>query len=512
MRTSKLVYTDGAETKGIDFDQYPDDAWYFHTEPPQTDAQVLYSSVAAVFRAANITADTVSTMPFAIMRGDQEYDVSDDYQNKVGFMPDPRHLLRLWRLSLFMTNQAYGFMEGNRVKSLLRYLVPETIEPIVDEADGLTGFRRKVGNKLTTYPLEEKRIFWIWRLDHTTELLPAKSTEMRAISAAAGSLYYIDYFMQHFFKRGGIKPTMLMVSGATNTAEREKLERAWDRLYRGITDYLGKVFRADAITPIVIGEGVDNLKDQTIYQDKLSDIAMASGIPLSLLLANSANYATAQVEYKSWFDNSITPWLRFMEDAMNTQLFEPRGLRWEFRPEVTDPGQEDEVSRAGAYQAYVNAGMLPSIAAQVVGIELPSGIEYEDLDPEEEPEPEPEMEQEETEEIPVVEESDSDEEQEEQPVKFVPNLDQFRELELWQTLAFRKHKRGEMDGFIFETKELPVDIAGLIANRLQDAETEDDIKRAFDVINTPEPAAKSDLVILAEAINRAVEEIGADAD
>jgi len=296
-----------------------------------------------------------------------------------------------------------------------------------------------------------------------------------------------------------------MVKGASSKEQQEKIEHIWDKVIRGAYKYLGKIFNADMIEPIVIGEGVDNLKDQGIYQNKLSDIAMAAGMPLSLLLANSANYATAMVEYKSWFDHEIVPWADFMAECMNEQLFKPLGLKFEFRPEVTDPGQEDEVSRAGAYASYISAGMLPSIAAQVVGIELPHGVEYDDLDPEEEPEPE-----EETEEIPeqlqpYVEESSTDSDTdtgEEAPAKFIPSIEQFRELELWQTLAFRKQKKGELAGMTFEVKTLPEQVAGMVAERLRAAETEDDIKAAFDLEGIVyHPPDYGDLVLsLKEAI------------
>ena len=73
---------------------------------------------------ANLSAEAIANVPFAVLKGDQEFDTSDDWQNKVGFLPNIRELLRLWRLSLFMTNSAYGFMEGNRVSKNLRYVVP----------------------------------------------------------------------------------------------------------------------------------------------------------------------------------------------------------------------------------------------------------------------------------------------------------------------------------------------------------------------------------------------------
>lgn len=506
---ARTFYTDGATIKNIDFPQYPDAAWDWVEGKPKTKDNELFSRVAAVFRVANLSADAIANLPFALVdkRG-EDYDVSDDWQNKVGFMPNPREILRLWRMSLFMTGCAYGFLEGNQVKKKLRYIVPTTITPVVNSVQGLVGFRRKVGNETVEYSIKDRRIVYLWRLDHTTELLPSDNTEFKAAMAAAGVLYYADYYVQNFFQRGGIKPTMLMVKGATTPQNMEKIEGVWDKVVHGWYKYLGKVFNADAIETHVIGDGIENLRDSQLHQEKLSDVAMAAGIPLSLLLSNSANYATAQTEYLQWFRDSVTPWANFIADQLNDQLFTPLGLKLDFRPEITDPGQEDEVQRAGAFQAYVNAGLKPSIAAQIVGIELPNGIEYEELDPEPQPEQLQRVEPE-----PTTDEEEEPEDEITRPAKFIPSLDQVRELTLWQSLAMRKHKRGDTLDFAFVCKTLPDTIADQVRERLAIADDIESVKAAFDVTAVTERHEAQaeepmfEMAELAEALGRAAEAV-----
>lgn len=501
---AKTFYTDGNSIKNIDFPQYPDSAWDWIEGAPETKDDELFARVAAVFRAANLSADAIANLPFALLdRAGEVYDAGDDWQNKVGFMPNPRELFRLWRLSLFMTNSAYGFAEGNRVIKNLRYIVPTTITPVVDSENGLTGFKRRVGNKSREYALSEKRIVYIWRLDHTTELLPSKNTEFRALMSAAGVLYYADHFVENFFRRGGIKPTMLMVKGVPTQQEREKIENVWDKVVRGWYKYLGKVFNAEAIEPHVIGEGIENLQKSELHSEKLADIAMAAGMPLSLLLANSANYATAQTEYLQWFRNSVVPWANFMADQISDQVFRPLGLKFVFQPEMSDPGQEDEVQRASAFQAYVASGIKPSIAAQIVGVELPAGIEYDDLDPEPEPEPEPTPVQPETE--PVIEPQQPTEAKSlDQPEVFIPTIEQVRELDLWRSFAFRAAKRGQPMPLGFETS-LPEDIAEAIRAQLASSTDEEAVKAAFDVGESPvshKSGTDFAMLELAAALNR----------
>lgn len=523
---NRYIMTDGV--KSIDLPQYPNEAWHFYGKEDDDGKEDFYATVAAVFRAINLTANATANIPFALVKkSGKDYDISTEWENKVGFLPKPQELIRLWRMSLSMTNMAYGFMENRKKDGRnLKYIVPTTISPNVD-VTGLHGFKRTLGTSSKDYTIGPKSIvdpahpiFWMWRMDHTTELLPAKATEFQAMCAAAGILYYSDYFVTAFFKRGGIKPTMLVLKGMTNKENIEKIESVWDKIIRGGYKYLGKIFQgvdaAGGLEAQSIGEGVDTLKDQNLTKAKIEDIAMSIGMPLSLLLANSASYATAQIEYKTWYENSLSPWCGFIAEEMTDKLFKPLNLRFEFRPEMTDPGQEDEVSRADAYSTYVASGMRQSVAAQVVGIELPEGMEYDDLD-----EMAKEKQQEAIDMVQLKEpssdnQSSSDKENnkpaDEKPVsKFIPNIDQLHELELWRKFAFRKFKKGEPLTFAFEVKTLPDEIAEEIRCGLEVAENEDAIKAAFDIDDVPIVENKSDLAILelADAINKACEYVTA---
>jgi len=509
------LFTDGATVKGIDLPQYPDAAWDWITGAPEVKDNDLYSRVAAVYRCANMTADALSNLPFVILRGEDEFDSSDDWQNKVGFMKNPRELLRLWRLSLFMTNSAYGFLEGpaNRRKyTNLRYLVPTTIAPVADR-EGLKGFKRQLGSESVFYSVEDGRIFYIFKLDHTTELLPSSHTEFKALMAAAGVLFYSNYYVQSFFQRGGIKPALLSVQGVPTPQEREKIESVWDKVVHGWSKYLGKVISAETMDVKVIGDGIDNLKDSSLHDEKLADIAMAAGMPLSLLLANSANYATAQTEYEMWFRDKIVPDSHIVAASLNEQLFEPMGLRFEFRPEESEHGQEEEKARAYAYTMYVSSGMRPSIAAEMLGLDLPQGVEFESLDEGWVPKSErlPQFGEIKPKPDAGTARQMREEEQDSKPpeVKNEPTtltIQQLRELELWQDMAFRKLKQKKDLDFPFVCKAVPEEIASKIRDRLPDCKNERDIENCFQMSHREDDAIKQ----LADALNKAVEKMEED--
>lgn len=528
---TRLILTDGV--KSIDLPQYPDSAWIFRTAPPEKIEVDLYARVAPVFRALNLYANVCANLPFALVKGNTDFDLSGDWENKVGFLPNPVDLFRRWYLSLIMTNSAYGFMEGNRAKRKLRYIVPTTITPVVsnDFPYELTGFIRTLGSSQRTYSVQERLITYIWWLDHTTELLPSEHTKFKALSSAAGILYYADFFVENYFQRGGVKPTVVAIKGQVNAETKKDIESTWDKFIRNISKLRAKVINADAIDVKPFGDGVGDLKDNETFKEQCQKIAMATGMPLSMLLSDYDNYSTAQVYDTAWFRDDVFPFCRWFAHEMNEQVFEPMGLKMDYRPEQTDEGTQDEVDRAGAYNTYVGAGMLPSIAAQLVGIELPEGMDFDDLDPEE-PEPvdpnAPEVDEngDPIEPDPAEQDGENPSQDGKKPskkrvppacAKFVPSLEQLRELKVWQDMSFRKLKRGHSLVFDFDVRTLPDEIADNIRARLPWANSQDEIKSAFaceeeTITPAPEyvPEGDSGIKELAQAMNRFADAIQKD--
>jgi hypothetical protein len=506
----KYIYTDGRNTKAVDFGSPIRDSWDFVEAMEGGVESDLYARVASVNRAMNLTADATAALPFAVMKGGQDVDTSSEWVNAIGIMPKPKDLIRQWRLSLFMTNTAYARIDRtNAVKSRLFYVIPQTIRPIV-KSGALSHFERWVdGVRVDEYKADDyKKFVYFFRQDHTTELLPSANTEYKALANSAGILYASDWWTRNYFERGAVKPTVLAVKGMVMGDKREEMQTAWGKFVRSLGtrfSELAKVINAETMDIKQIGDGLGDIKDSPVYKQSIENIAMASGIPLSLLLANSANYATAQMEYAAWYRDSITPWAYWMQEIMNDQIFEPRGYHFEFRPEQAEPSQEEEVQRAGAFQTYVNSGIPLHIAAQIVGIDLPAGMEYEDLKPDEPEEPEPVPPQlQPIEEVEEIEEEDDDDEM---------TMKAWDELDTWRKKAIRYAKRGKPVTFEFTVEHIPVEFADTIRKRLEYVGTPDEVRSAFEVKTSEvieevkEPS--DELKALADAINKAVEVVTA---
>jgi len=102
-------------------------------------------------------------------------------------------------------------------------------------------------------------------------------------------------------------------------------------------------------------------------------------------MSNAANFATAEADRLTFYDMTVVPQANAIARQLNAQLFAPAGMRFEWHPQELQIYQTDENERASAFATYVNAGIKQSIAAQMLGLNLPEGVEPEDLDPEPQP-------------------------------------------------------------------------------------------------------------------------------
>jgi len=506
---NKLIYADGAKATNLLNSDDPTVWTYFSGQPQASDIK-LYARVAACYRAFNLKANTISSIPFAIVKGSEDYDTSANWENKVGFMPNPSELFRLGVLSYMATNTIYNLRTsdvlGYKTKDMI-HAVAYNFEPITDPVTGeLLRIERGVGVQKEEYKPDDPRLVRLWRLDHTTEVLPSPNTEAMAIMKSAGEIYYADTWVENFYRRGGIKPTLISMKGMVSPEKKEEEQKAWSQFLRGIGNWwnnIARVFNAEAMDVKAFGDGVADLDNNEVYKQAIANIAMGTGMPLSLLLANSANYSTAKEEKATWYDNDIIPFCNWLSYEYNRQVFEPLGMRLEFRPETIDVQQEDETQRAGAYYTYVEAGIKPSVAAQILGIEMPEGIEYEDLDKMKE-----EAQKEKQQNNPfggsgVVKPQGGQIQSEKietyKPPKKALSVNEYKELSVWRDVSLRRLKRG--DSLVFEYEPhyggLPDKIAKSIIEQLKNAEDEEQVKTIFNI--DPEP--QNDIIYLADAIN-----------
>ena len=360
-----------------------DDAWEIVGGEGKTDDRndVLRRKVGLVHRCIDIRRNSIVTVPWQIENASGEAiwsNVGDDERVPAalkGFERWPT-LLSLTEAALCIGSQAYWQIDGAAAP---KWLAPPTMTPEWDVNSGLGGFTRRLGARRIPMPVED--VLYIWRQDPMHETAPAPPP-LEAAAAAAGVGYGRDVFAAKYFSRGAIKATILAVAGNAPQTERDKLESWFNRFLSGVSGaFRTKVLNMDAITPVVLGEGLEALADAGLDESIANGITIALGVPLTMLQGDAANYATAGVNLSGFWKHTILPDCDLIADAVNTALLEPLGYHLRFMPNQMDIFQEDEAQRAGAVVQYTQAILMAlqagapqalDVAFSLLGVDVPA--------------------------------------------------------------------------------------------------------------------------------------------
>jgi phage portal protein BeeE len=238
------------------------DAWQYSSNAPAKDEEQYYRIIPTIFRGVNLISQAVSNMPFTIYQGEAEFDTSQDYQNKLEWLPSPGALFGMISQSLDLAGRCYLRPlrnSGSYVKEL-RYYSPVTIEPKYDEQAGSQiGFIRTANSRQDLIPVEDLIYFWL--KDPYVELGPPSAYPIKAAMNAAGALKSLDDFVTLYFQRGAVRPMMVYAKGMPQKEERERLEGWFNNLMGGIKNaFRWKVFNAEALDVKQIGDGLSELR------------------------------------------------------------------------------------------------------------------------------------------------------------------------------------------------------------------------------------------------------------
>jgi len=463
----------GGGTKAVDIWEGNEGWTILSGDDNTTPLKDYFKLIPTLSRAVNLRANAVASMPFEIVRGKTEYDTSADWQNKVMFMSNPSTILALIEAALVVAGRAYLFRDKSRAGTKnLRYHLPASVTPIIDEVRGLQGFKRPVGQVERTFAVDDYVYFW--PPDPYVEIGPSINFPAQAAANAGGVLLNVDTFAASFFKRGAIKAMLLTVEEMPKGAERTKLEDWWRRVVSGVANAFGaNIINAKAITPVVIGEGLKELENVTLGEEKREDVAIALGIPMSILFANAANYATSQQDELNFLTKTVIPECNFIASVFNEQLFKPLGLKMRFLPETLDAMQEDEAQRSLALQQLTGAGVPLLMAMDILGFEL-SEEERAALEQAEEEKKEraAEMAQ-------RLQGKPAGDEDDDQGPQDNGNNQAKEDLRRWERKALNALNRGDSPGVSFLSDYISTSEAQRISSGLANAKTAADVRLVF---------------------------------
>lgn len=475
MSSQPLAYvTDGA--KSIPLSALSPDAWT-PTDEYETGASGLsvrtgQTRVPTLYRAIDIRAKAVASMPFRLERNGQDVTDDDDIKPLIKRL---RALLYLTESSLCCYNAAYWEIGTNLAGRNVTpfWLATPTIKPDIDTTaanpqQALRGFWRTGGRGGYLQP---KQVAYFWGPSIAVELGPDLAMAPVAVTlAAAGLLHYLDIFATSFFKRGAVKVTLLTVDGNPKPGETEKLDAWWKRMVAGARNAFGSVVVRASVKPQVIGSSVNETMAPQLTKLSREDVAIGMGVPLSLLFSNALAGGTADAERKNFYDFTVVPECESVIDEPLNNLYLTRlGFRLIWTPEKLEVYQASELNKAQSLTQLVQQPImlvdearerleLPPLAQ--VQAQTPSPPSPPQLTDNSAPPALP---------APADESAGSS-------ILLPGTMDA---LKLWQRKAIKRLRDGKSPAYDFKSAAIDADEHALIYHALQHATTESEVKAAF---------------------------------
>jgi hypothetical protein len=477
---SAPVYFDGKNLKSMNpWDVDSNTGWNVISgddAPKGIDA--YFRSVPWLYRAVIDRSNNVGKMPFAIMAGGKEYDTSTDYANKLEWLDDPTTLFKKVEMSLAMCGRAYLKLDINSSGYIkkARYLVPTSITEHYDEAGEIDYYERSIKSSKIRVPPAE--IVPIYLPDYQTENGPGKSAPAIAALISAGVMYNADAFVSKFFERGAIKATVLTTKGFSQP-EAERMQHWWDDVVAGIKNaWSAIVVKGEEVKPVVIGEGLESLTNESLITERRQNIATALGVPESRMWSAAANYATRVQDDKAYYEGTIIPDCDLIVEAFNKQIFTPEhnleGYSLVFQTETLDVFQVDAAEQASALAQLTDKKMPLLMALDLLGF---------DLTDEQRKELEQLVKDQQAQADQIAQAAQAKPAEQvapaETPANNAPIPAQGNDLGLWQKKALKRLKEGKSPACEFVSNEIPQDENERIHAALADCGTPDEIKAVF---------------------------------
>ena len=408
----------------------------------------LYKRVPILFRAIQLRCDALSSVPVAIVRGEDK-ETEWPYPTKLG------ELLWKWEASCLLAGAAFGEIVSNRsgYRKDIRYRNP--FDMSVKYNGGVLEFKQDSGGAVWHNDLQagNYEMFYLAEYDPSQDVLPG-------IGAAAASkvdaklLYAISKFPEMYFEGGAMPVTLLGIDG-TDKNEIERVQNWFRRAATAIKNAFRVLgIRAGSITATTLTPPLKDLTFPELNEISKDNITMAFGIKQTLLDSEAANYATAQEDRLSFYEDTIKPRAKLFADALNEQVLARDGLRLEFRFNEMDLFQEDENDRADLLNKLAMAGLPIEVALELAGYEL-------------------------TEEQAAMlnaHQTQLDERRDAMPVD-----ERTEELRKWQKFAEKRVKEGK-ELREFETSVIEPSLHGAISGALESAKTVDEVRHVFDAV------------------------------
>jgi SPP1 gp7 family putative phage head morphogenesis protein len=205
-------------------------------------------------------------------------------------------------------------------------------------------------------PLDAVVRFWLPNFDRADE--PGPPPGLTALNAAR-VLANKDSFIAAYFGRGAVKSVLLQVPPDSKPADRDRLTSWWRGLTSGVRNAWRSVVIQSSVTPVIIGDGLKDMNNESLTREYRQEVAAAFGIPETMLLQAAANFATAKTDRIGFYEETVFPEVWRLVEAINTQWLTPAyGAELVPQPDLTEERQGAQLQQAEAITALVGQPVM----------------------------------------------------------------------------------------------------------------------------------------------------------
>lgn len=351
--------------KSIPLSQFTAADFGYVSDVERLPVEQAYREVGWFRRALDLRANGVVEMPYDLRQGDRE--IYDEKSNAEDLPP----VLNIFPLLGALTRDidkygaAYAVFETDvfGYKKCWRRLHPASIVPRYDDGGTgeLTHFDRMYGYRGTKkYRYELDELLWLWMPPDNSENRPGAGVGFTALLTATG-MANKDKFKAYYFEHGAINPTIVKIKGfaTMQKGDKDETKNILQRLMGGLRNAF-KIIPLDG--DIDVFNLMSNLKDmemESMTTQQREDIAVTFGIPLSLIMSNAANYATARQDMINFYDLTIAPLYReVIAPQLNEKLFSQAGFNLIPVKARLESFQRQESEKSYAMLPIYNSGIM----------------------------------------------------------------------------------------------------------------------------------------------------------
>ncbi len=343
-----------------------------------TGPQEVFAHVPLLNRAFNLRCDGLQRVPAQWYDGDKAID-DWPFEDSIPFAE------WLWRAEAdnlgrgasftLVLKDAAGDPTG-QIQQLNPYTIYVERQPFADPQTGQTRLVNSFWQQLPQgrYPVKgdywhDDEMIYIKGFNPSDDIGPGISASMVALRSAQVQHYLSQFFAQYF--EAGAMPTLIIgMPSNTESSEVNRVENWFKQRINGIRRAFGVIAVSGETKPQFISPKLTELELEKLRQSAILEISSAFGVPKTLLTSDSANYATAVTEYRTFAAYTLAGRTAFYERHLN-RFFQDYGYRIEFDIQALPEMQEDEAQRSQAFRNYVEGGMSPVLASNVLGVNIP---------------------------------------------------------------------------------------------------------------------------------------------